>query len=88
MDEVTWAADDRFGKSLPPHVLKGYQAWARPLVKRMRRSPVVNHTVIALATPWVQHMAFKMGVREQDSRIGRVLMAAGWPLCSLIGKLV
>ena len=39
-----------------------------------------------IATPWAQHMAYKMGVEKEDSRAGRAIMKTGLVISRLIGK--
>lgn len=40
-----------------------------------------------IATPWAQHMAYKMGVLKEDNRAGRTIMKTGLFISRLIGKL-
>lgn len=40
-----------------------------------------------IATPWAQHMAYKMGVLPEDNRAGRVIMKTGLFISRMIGKL-
>jgi hypothetical protein len=41
-----------------------------------------------IATPWAQHMAYKMGVLKQDNRAGRYIMTIGIAVSRLIGRFV
>jgi hypothetical protein len=41
-----------------------------------------------IATPWAQHMAYKMGVLKEDNRAGRYIMTIGIAVSRLIGKFV
>ena len=41
-----------------------------------------------IATPWAEHMAYKMGVLEQDNRAGRYIMTIGIAVSRIIGKFV
>jgi len=41
-----------------------------------------------IATPWAQHMAYKMGVLKEDSRAGRWIMNIGITVSKLIGKFI
>ncbi len=40
-----------------------------------------------IATPWALHMAYIMGVRDQDNTAGRVIMKTGTLVSRLVGKL-
>jgi len=39
-----------------------------------------------IATPWAQHMAYRMGTLPEDSKAGRMIMKFGLWLSRLIGK--
>jgi hypothetical protein len=41
-----------------------------------------------IATPWAQHMAYKMGVLKEDNRAGRYIMNIGIAVSRVIGKFV
>ncbi len=41
-----------------------------------------------IATPWAQHMAYKMGVLKQDNRAGRYIMNIGIAVSRLVGRFV
>ena len=41
-----------------------------------------------IATPWAEHMAYKMGVLKQDNRAGRYIMTIGIAVSRLIGRFV
>ena len=41
-----------------------------------------------IATPWAEHMAYKMGVLKEDNRAGRYIMTIGIAVSRLIGKFV
>jgi hypothetical protein len=38
-----------------------------------------------IATPWAEHMAYKMGVLEKDNITGRMITIVGVPICKLVG---
>ena len=40
-----------------------------------------------IATPWAQHMAYKMNAVDTDSRAGRWIMRTGLAISKLIGKV-
>jgi hypothetical protein len=41
-----------------------------------------------IATPWAEHMAYKMGVLKEDNRAGRYIMTIGIAVSRIIGKFV
>jgi RHS repeat-associated protein len=88
MDEDIHAADEAFGAWMERHmplVLHGYQAWAKPVVRRMRSSKEFTDLVNFFVEPWTKEMAHLMGAREKGSFLGAVVMIIGIPLCGLIG---
>ena len=38
-----------------------------------------------IATPWAEHMAYKMGVVEKDNITGRMITLVGIPICKAVG---
>jgi len=40
---------------------------------------------VDIATPWAQHMAYKMGVVNKDNLTGRIISIAGTPVCKAVG---
>ena len=38
-----------------------------------------------IATPWAEEMAFKMGVKESGNTTGKLITAAGMPICKVVG---
>lgn len=38
-----------------------------------------------IATPWAEHMAYKMGANKKDNITGRMIAVLGIPICKLIG---
>lgn len=83
-----YEADERFGKIMPREVVVGYQFWARPIVRAMRRSRIATEAVSLLAKPWAQQMAYEMGVAEHGSRLGKFLMVVGIPTSGFIGNII
>jgi hypothetical protein len=38
-----------------------------------------------IATPWAEEMAYQMGVKDHGSLTGRMITAAGIPICKAVG---
>jgi hypothetical protein len=88
MDEATWAADQQFGRRLlaeDPDALSGYHAWARPVVRMMKASPLALRVVWLIARPWAKEMARLSGIGD-GSRVGRLMLRFGLPVCRAIGR--
>lgn len=89
MPPEVWLADEAHVRVLAaqnPTMVPGYQMWARPLARLMRRSPLVTSCIRPMGLAWAQEMAYRQGVVEKSSWLGRLLMAVGIPLCSWLGR--
>ena len=86
MDDATWRADQAFGASLSSATLRGYRLWAAPLARKMAKSPLLTRIVARVALPWAHEMAFRVGVRERGSLLGRFIML-GIPVCTILGHM-
>jgi len=53
-----------------------------------RQKAMATRWAVRIATPWAQHMAYRMGVVEKDSRAGRWIMNIGLTVSKLIGKCI
>ncbi len=91
MEESIFRADEAFGswiRDRDPTVLRGYQFWAKPLVRLMRRSAPVTAAVNAVARPWSRQMAHLMGARDTGDSLGSIIMFSGKLLCRGIGRVI
>jgi len=89
MDHDTFEADQAFGRIMwqkDPAVMVGYHAWARPLVRLMKRSRLFTKVVAFFALPWAKEMDHRMGAQHNGSKFGKAFMAFGVPFCRVIGK--
>lgn len=68
--------------------VRGYHAWALPVVRRMRRSRRTTAFWRRLAQARADHIAFLHGEASRRNRFGAFLCAIGHPACYLIGGLV
>jgi hypothetical protein len=63
--------------------------WIRDKAERnARQKEMAIRWAIRIATPWAQHMAYKMGVLTEDNRAGRYIMNIGITVSRVIGKFV
>jgi hypothetical protein len=85
MPREIYQADRLFGASQDVSVLEGYRAWAKPVVRLMRRSKAVTRAVHFIASPWAKEMAYQMGATEEGSVIGWAMMSVGIPVCRMLG---
>jgi hypothetical protein len=62
--------------------------WIRDQEKRAEtQRKLATSWAIKIATPWAEHMAYKMGVGKQDNPTGRKLMKVGLFISKVVGKL-
>jgi len=94
MSQEIYLADQAFGAELVkrnPDIYNGYRAWAEIVVAWMdgHAGEFIKSwaTIWAqdIATPWAEHMAYKMGALEKDNLTGRIIASIGVPICNLVG---
>lgn len=68
--------------------MRGYHAWALPVVRHMRRSRRATTFWRALAQARADHIACLSGDIGRRNRFGALLCAVGHPVCYLVGGLV
>jgi hypothetical protein len=62
--------------------------WIRDSEKRAKaQREMAVRWAHKIATPWAQHMAYRMGAIEEDSRAGRAIMKTGLFISRIIGKI-
>ena len=44
-----------------------------------------RHWAVDIATPWAEEMAREMGIKDVGSLTGKMIMAAGIPVCKFVG---
>ena len=44
-----------------------------------------RHWAVDIATPWAEEMAREMGIKDVGSLTGKMIMAAGIPICKVVG---
>jgi hypothetical protein len=88
-DHDTWRSDLEFTvKHLSPATVRGYQFWAIPYVRLMRRSPLAEKIMFPLARARAIELAYKMGKREKGSLFGKIVRIVGESICFSIGVFV
>lgn len=80
--------DDQFRKSVDADTVRGYQIWAFPFARLMRKSRILSRITAPFALSWAFTMAASLAPTEFKPRfIGKCMMAVGKPICKLIGKI-
>jgi hypothetical protein len=94
MSRDIYLADQAFGSELvnhSPDIYNGYRAWAEIVVDWMdgNAGEFIKSWATTwaqdIATPWAEHMAYKMGALEKDNLTGRIIASIGVPICKLVG---
>ena len=94
LPEDIYLADQEFGAILlkeRPDIYNGYRAWAEIVVDWMNgdNGKFIQAWAIkwaeSIATPWAEHMAYCMGKKAKGSLTGRMITAAGIPICKAVG---
>ena len=66
----------------------GYHSWAKPFVRVMRKNPEFVKKGVPIVIEWSKHTAYEMGVINEDSEIGKVLLETGIPMSKELGNMM
>ena len=89
MDRDLWRADLEFTfKNLSSQTVRGYQFWAIPYVRLMRKSPLAEKIMLPLAKARAEELAYKIGKREKGNWFGKIVRLIGEPMAYIIGAFV
>jgi len=85
-DELYNADMEYAEKNTNAEIMLGYHSGAKPFVKIMRRDSELAKNAILLTIEWSKHSAYEIGIRNEDSEIGKILIETAVPLCEKLGK--
>jgi hypothetical protein len=89
MDRNMWRADLEFTfKHLSPTTVRGYQYWAIPYVKLMRKSKLAEDIIRPLAFARAKELTYQMGRSPKGSVFGKVVRLVCEPICFSVGLFV
>lgn len=89
MERDLWRADLEFTYNhLSPITVRGYQYWAIPYVRLMRRSSLAERLVYPLAKARAEEVGHLVGIREKGSLLGKLVRLIGEPICFAVGAFV
>lgn len=89
LSREVWRADLEFtAKHLSETTVRGYQYWAIPYVKLMRRSVLAENIMFPLAEHRANELAYQLGRRECGSLRGKLIRTLLEPVCFIIGSFV
>lgn len=65
-----------------------YMPWILDEKTRLeKQKEKITDMAIKIGTPWSEHMAYLMGARSEDNRMGKILMTIGKPICRFVDKM-
>lgn len=87
LDKDTWKADARWSREHYSAItIRGYHAWAVPLVERMKRgNRVLEYALWPIVKHWGREAAYLAGTRSRGSAIGKCIRAVLEPASWLVG---
>ncbi|MBT3361739.1 MAG: hypothetical protein HN403_19110 [Rhodospirillales bacterium] len=89
LDPGLYFLDVRFTEErLSAAHVRGYHAWAVPLVRLMRKSEIVTRIVSPVARWRAEEIAHLLGAKSRGHLAGKIVRLIGEPLCRLIGAFV
>jgi len=89
LDEETYKMDVKYASEhFSKEAIRGYQAWAIPVVKFMRKSEEAERTAISLVNSFMEEIAYRSGKRETGNEVGKLFLDEGVPLFERIGKYI
>lgn len=89
LNRETWRADMQFTFTrLSPCTIRGYQYWAIPYVKLMRKSKLAENIIRPLAFARAKELSYQMGVSPTGSVFGKAVRLVFEPICFAIGCFV
>ena len=84
LDTKIFEADEAWGDVIPKIVLDGYHLWAKPIVRKMRKSRSFSKKIAWFANPVAKEAAKQMKVGK-GSKIGLTMLCIGMPICAMLG---
>jgi hypothetical protein len=89
LDRASWRADLEFThRYLSPATVRGYQFWAIPYVRLMRRSRLAERIMYPIAKYRAAELAYRMGITTKGSLLGKFFRLTIEPICFCIGCVV
>jgi hypothetical protein len=89
LDNALWRADLEFTfKHLSAQTVRGYQFWAIPYVRLMRKSPLAEKFMLPFAKARAEELAYQLGKRDKGSMFGKLVRIVGESICYSIGAFV
>ena len=89
IDKELWRSDLEFTfKYLSPQTVRGYQYWAIPYVKLMRKSKLAEKIMLPFAKARAEELSYQLGKRKSGNIFGKFVRLVGESICYTIGAFV
>ena len=89
MSLITYKGDTAFAdKYITLAAIKVYHWWGQPIAHWMAESPLLTNIMQPLGNAWAEHLAYAMGEREEDNKLGWILRHVFLPVHEFIGRIV
>jgi hypothetical protein len=87
ISEEFYEADKEYAKKVTnKEIMTGYYSWGKPLVRAMKKNIFLTFQVAPIAFEWSKHSAYMVGVSDEDSKIGRIILNEALPLSEKLGN--
>ncbi len=83
-----WIADMAFTLSFDDQTVRGYHAWAIPMVRAIKKSKVLAAIWKPIAVHRANEIAYQMGLRDKPDYFGKLVRLVLEPMSKLIGATV
>lgn len=85
-DKTLYELDVKFSKKYLSRItIRGYHAWAIPLVLKMRKSKRLTAFIQPFAIARAEEISYQLGYRAKGNLFGKTIRLIGEPLCFAIG---
>lgn len=89
LERDLWRADLEFTyRNLSSTTVRGYQHWAIPYVRLMRKSPLAERIMYPLAKARAEEIGYQIGIRSKGSILGKFVRLVGESICFTVGVFV
>jgi len=89
LSKELWRADLEYtSKHLSAKTVRGYQFWAIPYVKLMRKSALAERLMFPIAKYRAIEIAYQTGIADKGSFRGKIIRLIVEPICFSIGVFV
>lgn len=82
LDRHLWIAAGRYGRALDREAYQGYLIWGSKIARNIR----IVRKLEKLGDAWAKEMAFRIGARNEGSKLGSAILAVCIPFSRIVYK--